>query len=322
MKNTHFVLPCLFILFLLFSSKPSAPTILEKVVCRVNDDVITLHDLESQENLVVREIYRSYKGKDLDKAVRDAKAQVLQTLIDETLLLQKGKDLGYEASDARVDDVIEAIKKQNKIETDEQFEQALAEEGVTLDTVRETTRKRIVIDAVKRSEIGGRIIVADRDVEEYYDKHKEDYMEDEQVRLQEIVLTGEGDAPGDVEKEANQLYQLIMKGTSFPELAIFFSQAPTAEHGGDMGFLKVSDLTPEIQELLKTLKVGEVAKPLKTAYGVHIIKLLDRKEKTYKPMADVRDQIIGRLKSEKFDGAYEKYMKELREKSFVDCVER
>jgi peptidyl-prolyl cis-trans isomerase SurA len=311
----------LFLLLLLLSPTPAAPTVLEKVVCRINDDIITQHDLESQENLVVREIYRSYQGKDLDKAVRDAKAHVLENLIDETLLLQKGKELGYEASDARVNEVVEAIKKQNNIETEDQLQKALAEEGVTLESVKETTRRRIVIDAVKRSEIGGRIIVADKDVEDYYDKHKEDYKEEEQVRLQEIVLTGEGDSGGDVEKEANQLYQLIMKGTSFPELAIFFSQAPTAEHGGDMGFLKVSDLTPDIQGLLKTLKIGEVAKPLKTSYGLHIIKLLDRKEKTYKPMADVRDQIINRLKGEKFDDAYAKYLKELRGKSFVACVE-
>jgi parvulin-like peptidyl-prolyl isomerase len=322
MKRTFYLPFILGILFLSLFSPVSFSKILEKIVMRINDDVITQHDLEIQENIIMQEVYRKYKGKDLDKAVRETKDKILENLIDETLLLQKAKELGYDAPDDRVREVIDAIKKSNGLETDRQLEQALAEEGMTLDLLRESARRRILLDAVKRSEIGARIVLSDKEVEEYYENHKEEYVEEEQIRLQEIVLTGEGRESGEVEKEANQLYQLILKGSKFPELAIFFSQAPTAEHGGDMGYLKLGDLSTEVRQVVASLKPGEVSKPIKMDYGYHILMLVDRKPKTYKPLDKVRDEITLTSKGDKFNDAYAKYIKELRANAFIEYMDK
>jgi peptidyl-prolyl cis-trans isomerase SurA len=292
------------------------------VLAKVNDEIITLGDYLQQRKQVLEEIYRQNASEaETRQRIEQARDRLLPSLIEERLLLQKASSLGLTTTSEEADRIVKSIMEQNRIVDEADLERRLKAEGMTLAELRANITRRSLIEKVKQFEIAAKVVVTEEEAKRYYEEHREEFREPERVRLREIVLLTDKREPEQVRKEIEEIAALIRNGADFAELATLFSQAPSSEQGGDLGLLQTGELAPEIAEAASRLEAGQVSDPVRTRFGFHIIKLVERKPVTHQSFDEARGAIIRRIQEERYGSRVDAYLAELRSAAFVQVIE-
>ena len=309
------------VIMLLCAHYVSAET-LNRVVALVNNEVITLHEL----NQKIKEMTGS-RPEDLSlldqNRYLETRRTVLELMIDERITLDKIQELGIKVLPRQIDAAIESIKKDNRL-TQEDLKAKLEKEGITLERYREKIKKDLEHHRLINFEVRSKIIIREEHIEEYYRKHKKEFSSEGEVYLAHIFLVRKN--PGD-DEEIRELYKkgekIITKlrmGDDFGELARKFSEGPGASEGGDLGVFKTEQLEPELRKVLEALPEGGFSELMERPNGIQIILLKKREEAEVKPLEEVRDAIFGILFREEVDKRYKPWIKELREKSYTKII--
>jgi peptidyl-prolyl cis-trans isomerase SurA len=297
-------------------------TTVECVLAKVNDEIITLTDYERQKKTVLEDLYRQkLDGDELQKHLDEARDRLLPSLIEERLMTQKSADLGLSVTKDEVDRIVDTIMEQNKLEDEAALDRALKAEGLTVATLRSNIQKKTLVEKLKQYEIASKIVVTEEEARRYYEEQKEDFRDPERVRLREVVLLLEKREPEQVRKEIEEIAALVRNGADFAELASLFSQAPTAEHGGDLGLIKTTDLAPEIAAAASALEPGNVSAPVQTKFGFHILKLVERKPVTFRSFEESRDEIARKIQDSRYGDRMTVYIEELKKGAFIQINE-
>jgi peptidyl-prolyl cis-trans isomerase SurA len=302
--------------------------VLEQILVKVNGEILTKTELEQRQVAVLRQ--RGQQAPQNDAAVKAALQEITPQLIvdtvDEMLLIQRGKELGYRLSDEQFRGILDNIKKENKLETEEQFQAALKQEGMTLDELRRSIEKRMLIDRVQQIEVMQKVGITEEEAKKYYTEHPDEFRTSSQVTLREIlVAVPEGDgksinvaAEEEGQTKAEALRARIAGGEDFAKVAAEASDAPSKANGGLIGPVDRNELAPALARLLDELKPGEVAKPVRTARGYQLIKLESATDAEVQPFEKVRDLIADKVYNSKRQGELEKYLKRLRAQAIIE----
>src|SRR5215831_19420221 len=176
--------------------------IFEQILVKVNGDIFTKSDLEQRQVAMLRQKGQQFdpkndpKNEQLRKALDEITPQIMVDVVDEMLLAQRGKELGYRLSDEQFRSVVESIKKENKIETDEQLQAALKSENMTMADLRRNLEKTVIIQRVQQNEVMGKIGVTDDEARRYYETHLNEFTTPPTVTLREILIAVQTDARG------------------------------------------------------------------------------------------------------------------------------
>jgi peptidyl-prolyl cis-trans isomerase SurA len=306
--------------------------IVEQVLVKVNGEIITKTEFERIQVGALRELQNGPDANrmtdaELSKALAQVTPQAIVTLIDEMLLLQRAKELGYSVSDAQFGQVLESIKKDNKLESEEQFTAALKSEGITLAQLKQMLTKRMLIGQVQQREIGGRIDVTEAEERTYYDAHLSEFATTPSVTLREIVVNAEVDpvkkAPSvgaldEAKEKAEALRARVVKGESFDKLAAEVSDSPSKANGGLVGPISRDEMNEELLKVISKMKVGEVTPVFNTATGAQIFKLESSIDSTTLPFEQARPQIADILGRQKMDAEVRKYVQRLRAQAIIE----
>ncbi len=286
----------------------------DRIIAQVNDDIITLSELNERMAGIRQELAAKYAGEQLEKLLQDAEKQALESLVEEKLLYQKAMELGVgENVDAQVAAYLQQIIKEYNLKDMDTLENELAKQGKTLKDFREEKRREIIIRELVDGFVGSRISLLTPEVEKYYRDHAADFTTPEEVTLSEIILTGEG-----AESRANELYRRLQQGESFSALASQYSKGPTANKGGSTGTYLVSKLRPEEVQAIANLKEGDISKPQKFQDGYLIYHIDGRKYAAVKSLDEVRDEIRTRLYNAKFAPEYERFISQLKDDAYIN----
>ena len=290
---------------------------IERVVAKVNGQIITLSEFQSRQ-------IAAAQGARVDPAgvgafLRQNNAKILQDAIDEILILQKAEDAGIRAPAAWIDEAIEGIKKENKIASDEQMQEALAREGLTLAELRANIERGVLRRIVMQRDVQPKIEVSEADVRAEYERVKAaEFTKPATVTLQEILIPE--DKGGIV--LARELAVRARGGEDFQELARAHSTAPSRSNGGDLGQLAQGDIHPDIEKVAFELAVGSVSDPLPVAGGYRLIRVVAKTTGSTTPYDAVKDRVRDRVMMTRFDKAYDDYVAELRKSSVVTLLVR
>ena len=305
--------------------------IIEQVLVKINGEIFTKTDLEARQVDALREL-----GQDIDpKAKLDDAAlramidkvtpQVMAGVVDEILLLQRGKELGYKLSDEQFTSVIDSIKKDRKLDTEAQFQQALKDSNMSLADLRRQIEKSVVMDRVRQNEVLSKIAISDEEARRYYDAHKSEFTKPQEVTLREILIavpvtagTVNIGADNDAKDKATGLRARALAGDSYEKLAADFSDAPSKANAGLIGPISSNDVSPDLRKLFDQMKVGDITQPLRIPTGYQILKLESRSESQTAPFEQAKDQIGDRVFTDKRKVEYEKYMEKLRAQAIID----
>lgn len=291
--------------------------LLDRVVAVVNNEVITWSELRA---MVEREGRSLLEG--LTDDVRSAKLQgmekqFLNTMIDIKLQLQEARNRGLSVTPEETEGAMNDIKSKYGL-TDEAFFDSLAQEGLSLDDYREELSDQILISKLTRQSVTSAIFISDEEIQEYYEENMEGFRGQESVKIRQILLIGPPDESmkPEIEARASEIMKRIREGEDFAEVAKSFSEGPSREFGGDLGYITRGSVLREVEERAFGLETGEVSDPFWSSSGLHIIKLEDRREGVQ--LDNVINEIQEALHRERFQSLYEDWIKTLREKAYIE----
>src|SRR5687767_1153485 len=306
---------------------PSAQ-IIEQVLVKVNGEIITKTDLEARQISALRQRnpnFRPDSDTALQKALAEVTPQIIVEAVDEMLMIQRGKELGYTMGAEQFNNIVENIKKENKIETDEALQAALKQEGMTMADLRRQLEKTMLVQQVQQTEILQKLQVTETEMKAYYDAHKNEFATVPQITLREITINVPVSAQGinvaqdDAAKaKAEEVRAKIVAGEPFARLAADYSDSGSKANGGLVGPLAKTDLSEELQKAIGGLKTGGVTPVIRTSRGYQIIKIENLQETTTKPFEDARGEIADKIANNKRQGEYQKFITRLRAEAIID----
>jgi peptidyl-prolyl cis-trans isomerase SurA len=306
--------------------------ILEQVLVKVNGEIVTQTEFHRIQLSALRELQNQpdpsrLSDAELAKLLAQITPQAIVTVIDEMLLMQRAKELGLTVSDAQFAQVLESIRKDNKIESEAAFEAALKAEGMTLAQLKQMLSKRILIGQVQQREIGGRVDVTEAEERAYYDAHLSEFGTTPSVTLREIQVNATVDtvkkaasvgALEEAREKATEIRARVLKGEAFEKVAADVSDSPSKANGGLIGPISRDEMNEELLKMISTMKVGDVTPVLNTATGAQFFKLESSIESTTLPFEAARARIADRLTSEKIGGELKKYITRLRSQALIE----
>jgi peptidyl-prolyl cis-trans isomerase SurA len=303
--------------------------VLEQILVKVNGEILTKTELEKLQIAAIRERPNANPGAmndaELSKALAEVTPSVLVDAVDELLLLQRAKTLGYSVTDEQFNTVLESIKKDNKIESEQAFQAALKQEGMTLPQLRRMLEKRMLIGQVQQREVMSHIEITEAEEKTYYDAHQEEFASVPSVTLREIMVTVPTDARGvnaaavdDAQKKAEDIRARIVKGEAFDKLATETSDAPSKANGGLIGPIPKTELADELGKTIAAMKVGDITPVVRVAGGFEILKLESTIESTTLPFDQARGRIADKLAADRQDDALHAYIRKLRSQALIE----
>ena len=299
-------------------------TVVEDVIARVNDQIISRSDIERAQ----QELAQEGRQQGASQAEMDLRQkQLLRDLIDQQLLLSKGKQLGI-TGDTELVKRLDDIRKQNKFDTMEDLEKAAAAQGVSFEDFKANIRNSIITQQVVRDEVGRRLQLSMADVQKYYDAHKQEFSQPESVHLSEILIPTPAVAGGAPDNAtvakalatANSVHSSLKDGANFADLAKKFSGGATAQQGGDLGDYKRGALAKELEDKTFVLPAGGYTEPIRTRQGYVILKVDAHNAGGVPPLADVQQQVEESIYNQQMQPALRSYLTHLREDAYIDIA--
>ena len=295
----------------------------EEIIARVNNEIITRSELDKARLAAEEDAKQECQGKctpeQLRADIEDRQKNTLRDLIDQSLLVQRGKDMGVNV-EPDVIKKLDQIRQQNKIDSMEDLEKAVTAQGSNWEDFKNNIRNGILTQRVISSEVGSHITIGKEEIAKYYNEHKKEFVRPEQVALREIEVSTEGkkdtELP-DLKKKAETALKRVKDGEDFGEIAKRFSDSSTAKQGGFLGVYKRGELSKELEDIVFKMKKNDLTDVMDTKQGYLVLQVLERYEEGEQPLAKVENEIMDHLYSERMEPAMRQYLKTLREQSYV-----
>jgi parvulin-like peptidyl-prolyl isomerase len=319
-------------LVLLFAAASLRAEIIEQILVKVNGEIFTKSDLEQRQIAALRQ-----KGQAIDlktdpnntqlrKALDDITPQIVVDAVDEMLIVQRGKELGYKLSDEQYKSVVDNIRKENKIENDEQFQAALKSENMTIADLRRNLERSMIVQRVQQNEVLTKIGVTDDEARAYYESHKNEFTTPPTVTLREILIATPADPKGinvgadeaALARAAEIRRRATSGGENFEKLATEVSESPSKANGGLIGPLSVNDIAPDLRRMIEKMKPGDVSEPVRVARGLQLLKLETITATQVMPLDQAREQISERVFTDKRKAEFQKYIQKLRAQAIIE----
>jgi peptidyl-prolyl cis-trans isomerase SurA len=301
----------------------SSGVIIEEVVARVNNEIITRGDVQKARMQLQSEVQQDCPActpQQVEERVAAQDKDLLRDLIDNALLVQRAKDMDVSV-ETEVVKRLDEIRIQNKIPSMEELEKQIEQSGVSYEDFKSNIRNQLLQQEVIRREVGGRVIIDHAEVQKYYEEHKADFVRPEQVVLREILVSTEGKPESDLpalRKKAEDLVQRVKNGDDFGELAKRFSDGSTAKQGGGLGTFQRGQLASTFEDLVFKLTRNQFTDVLPTKTGFLILQVQEHYAAGQQPQEKVENEINDRLYSAKLRPAMRDYLETLREDSYVE----
>jgi parvulin-like peptidyl-prolyl isomerase len=286
--------------------------VLERVVVRVNGDIVTQSEFQARQVAAVQAA--RVPPERIEQFLRENNAKILQEAIDDLLLVQRADEVGVRLSPAYIKEVVEGIKKENNIASDEDLNAQLRKEGMSLDDLKRNIERSILTREVLRRELESKMAVTEADARADYERRKADYVHQPTIHLQEIVVPAAAGLSA-----AAELAKRVRAGEDFAELAKQHSTGPTRQSGGDLGQVSRGDMAADIEKIAFALPAGGVSDPIPAAGGGYrILRVVEKTEGRTVPFAEVKDEIVRRLGIARIGEEKEAYLAGLRKGALVD----
>jgi peptidyl-prolyl cis-trans isomerase SurA len=292
--------------------------VVEDAVARVNDQVITRTEFERSEQQLVQEAKQENWS---PTELADKQRTLLRDMIDQQLLLSKGKELGI-SGDAEVARQLDEIRKRANLPDMESLEKAAAEQGVSYEDFKQNIRNQVITQQVVRDEVGRRLNITPSQEQGYYQAHLKDFEQPEQVHLSEILVPTPDNATdaqiAEAQSKADGLEAKLKGGAGFADVAKASSGGPTASAGGDLGDFKRGMLGDVLEKATFDLPIGGYTAPIRTRQGFVILKVDSHQKAGTPPLTDVENQVQEGLYMSLLQPALRAYLTQARQDAYVE----
>jgi peptidyl-prolyl cis-trans isomerase SurA len=295
------------------------PVILDEIVAKVNNEIVTLTDLNRALKQLHLEVSQDDKDpSETEKIYQERKRNMLKFMIQTKLMVQKAEELGITSDiDMDVSTYLEEMRKEAGIPSLEVLDQYFRQRGSSLQEYRERIKEQMITRSLLQQYVYSKITLLTSEVEAYYQAHQDDFMVPGEVHLAEILFLTEGKDKAAVHEKAEEALKRLKAGEDFTTVAKEVSEGPTASKGGDIGTFRKGSMNSALEAVVFEIPVGSFSDIVETDYGYQIVKVVERSDPTVKPLQDVRPQISERLYEKKAQPEVDSFMKTLFEESYI-----
>ncbi len=296
----------------------------DRIIAIVNDDVITFTDLNREGAALFRRITQEAPPEQIERALLQAREEMLSSLIDKLIVAQRAKKLGISVGDPEVDNAIRNIIERNKT-TAEKFWQQMALMGSSEHDYRQLIRSQILQDRLIDYEIRSRVVVNEERIREFYEKNYARKMKEDAYHVLQMGFAWRENtqaAKDEARRRAEEARQQALAGQDFRSLAQQSSDLPSAKDGGDIGVFKKSEMAAYMKTGILGLQAGQISAIQETPAGYQFFKLLsDRGDVGLQASYEtVKEQIRQRLYEEALKSQFQKWVKELRDQAYIKKI--
>jgi len=299
--------------------------IVDRIVAVVNDDVITLIELNNTLKPYTEKIrslgYPSEKEQELFFKVRK---DMLDRLINEKIEDQEIKRSKVNISEEQIDKTIERIKETNYL-SDEQLRTELAKDGLTMEAYRKNIKGEILRTRLVNLKVKSKIVITKEDVKAYYEKHIKEYGGKQKYHLRHIImkvpLFSDTKMKLEIKAKMDEILEKLKAGESFEALAAKYSESPAASDGGNLGEFEFDSLSPKLQKAIEKIKPGEFTPVLDTDQGYQIFFIEEISSAQGKTLEEVTPEIERKLFNESIDKKYGAWITDLRKQSVIKIIQ-
>jgi peptidyl-prolyl cis-trans isomerase SurA len=306
--------------------KPTADAngrVVEEIIARVNNEIITKSEydkaLASAEDDAKQECENKCTQQQLTAATDERKKSALRDLIDQALLVQRGKDMSISV-ETDVIKQLDQIRIQNKLPDMDALEKAVTSQGLNWEDFKNNIRSHLMTQKVIGQEVGSHINIPESESKKFYEEHKAEFIGPESVALREIVVSTDGKKEAelpDLKKKAETARKRVDDGEDFSEIAKRMSDGSTKEQGGYLGVYKHGELAKAIEDKVFSMKKNQLTDVLETKQGFLILQVLEHYDEGQQSFDKVKEKIMNQLYESRMQPALRDYLKTLREQSYV-----
>lgn len=315
-KKDPFYLGAALILAMLTSAVMSAGKVVERIIARVNNEIVTERQFAQKQAELRAQLAREYSGADLEAQYKEQSKNLLRDLIDQDLMVQRAKDL-----DVKVEpDVVkrlDEIRKQGHFATQEELQTEVEKQGIVWEDFEDNIRRDLLMREVIGGEVGRHITISDQEKRKYYEAHKAEFTFPEGVHLGEILVSTENRKPEEAEKRANDAVAELKAGARWDVVAKKYSDHESASEGGDIGYFTEGTLAPSLAQAIAKLDDNEFSDLIQTKYGYMILKVYERRKQGMAKYEDVEQKIGEILYNQQMEPALREYLRTLRKDSYI-----
>ena len=299
--------------------------IVDRIVAVVNDDIITLFELNRAIKPYEDKIHAlGYSEEKERKMLFKVREGVLNQLIDKKIEDQQIKRSNIKISEEQIDQTIERIKEKNFF-SDEDLRLALAKDGLTMETYRNKIKEEILRTRLISLEVKSKIVITEEDIAAYYEKHLDMYGGKQKYHLRNILIIiptfADENEKLEIRAKIDEILNELNAGESFETMARDYSESSTAPEGGDLGLFELDSLSPQLQKTIKGMKSGEFTPVLETDQGYQIFFLQEILKTPGKSLEDVSPEIQRILFEENADKKYQEWIEGLRKQSAIKIIQ-
>jgi peptidyl-prolyl cis-trans isomerase SurA len=323
-----------------------ADNIVDEIIARVNDQIITRSDFERAKTTNLQDLKQQFPN-DWQAHWTKGEKDTLRDLIDRQLLLEKGKELGITGETDTVKR-LNQMRQQMGLSSMQELEDEAKKQGISFEDYKEQIRIGVVTEQVIGQEVGSKLHITNDEIQEFYNQHQKEMEGPEEINLSEIMIPIEGSKPeptpevakdgktpaalpepaaplvedpikvAQAEVQAQQVEKQLKGGAKFSDLAKQVSKGPTAAQGGPLGAFKKGELASVFEEKTMALKPGEFTEPIRTKQGFIIFRVNQHRTAGVPPLKEVEDKIKEAVYSQKLEPSARAYLTKLREQAYID----
>lgn len=298
-----------------------AKDVVEAIYAVVNGEIITLSELRNAEQSLIMQLQQKYSGEELKKEIEKLKKNLLNTLIDQKLILSKAKEKDYDV-DKEVQMFITDIKKQNNLKSDAELKQALRQQGLTYEEFVHQHKMQRLKWRLIAEEVGQKLKADNSEIMAYYKKYPEKYTKPMKLELNCLFLNKENYLDQDYLKEKIKKINQQLKPENFKAVAQEHSELTSPDSNIYLGEYKKGDLNEKIEKVASQLEPGQHSSWIETDNGYYIVQLIKKTPPQMIPYKEVRESIRRAILEEKQEIELKKYIDRLKENSHIEIYKK
>ncbi len=293
---------------------------LNRIVLRVNDEILTLYDFEQRKQSELSAILANPNLAPAERQAEVAKVSkdVTQQVFREMLLESFARQNGITVSERDVDDSVRRIQEQQGLASTQELLRALEDAGMSLEQLRANLRQEMLLSSVVRREVSSKIEVSDDELRAYYRNHPEEFQVAEERKLREVIFLDEsGLSSEELVGSAEKLLASISAGSEFEQAVAEFQDQGVATGVIDLDWVKADDLEQDLADAAFSTQAGSYSTPTRAKGGIHVVLVEEIKEGFVQPFAEVQDLISARERNRRFGPELRKFMASLENRSHI-----
>jgi peptidyl-prolyl cis-trans isomerase SurA len=312
-------------------STATAAEVVDRIVAVVNDEIIVLQDVKSQLTSLQQDIEtRGLSEQDKEKLLSEERENLIKYLVNRKLIVQAAREYGQEygagitVSEEEIDASVARVREQYNL-TEEQFEEALEGQGLTMEQYRTLMEEEALYNKIEYYEVRSKIVVTKNDITQYYQEHADQYQGKTTYHLRNILIkapaAGSDTDDSAVKAKLEKIFSEFAAGTSFGDLARKYSDSAYADEGGELGNFELSDLSQNLRTAIEPLSPGETTDALETSDGYQILYVEEIHKDSDTPLDSVYSDIENELFQQRYLEKKQAWIDDLRENAHIKIIQ-